>query len=63
MLHGTINVQSNFGVGSIFIVNIPQKINVDVEKENKVINQKLQRVLVVDDNKLNLKVATKALES
>lgn len=86
LMNGTINVQSTFGEGSIFIVNLPQKIskitdtsleaknynfyqkstfvenneNVevlsdDISQENKI------KILIVDDNKLNVKVATKLL--
>ena len=86
LMNGTINVQSTFGEGSIFIVNLPQKIskitdtsleaknynfyqkstfvenneNVevlsdDISQENKI------KILIVDDNKLNVKVVFKLL--
>ena len=86
LMNGTINVQSTFGEGSMFIVNLPQKIskmtdtslesknynfyqkstfvenneNVDVlsddiSQENKI------KILIVDDNKLNIKVVLKLL--
>lgn len=69
MMGGTINVNSTFGKGSLFIVQIPQKISkmskpIDEEKnENKEIrdNYKGMRILVVDDNELNIKVAARAL--
>lgn len=77
MMGGKINVQSQFGRGSIFVVQIPQKINKMVKpildeelsstftKMNKVeeaISYSNKRVLVVDDNKLNIKVAMRALK-
>ena len=86
LMNGTINVQSTFGEGSIFVVNLPQKIskitdiyletknynfyqkstfvenneNVevlsdDISQENKI------KILIVDDNKLNVKVVFKLL--
>lgn len=69
MMGGTINVNSTFGKGSLFIVQIPQKISKmskpkDEEKnKNKEIrdNYKGMRILVVDDNELNIKVAARAL--
>ncbi len=73
LMGGKINVQSDFGKGSIFMVQIPQKISLNsnfvnqqvapkIEKSqtNKYINKK---ILIVDDNKLNIKVARRALES
>lgn len=93
LMNGTINVQSQFGIGSLFIVNIPQKIgklvdetidktidynyirkpveiidNLDELKENTnnletltESNSTKKRILIVDDNKLNIKVATRLL--
>lgn len=108
MMNGKINVQSQFGKGSIFVVYLPQKIgkltkplpdneiikNKEVlaningdydhtiiinKSENNVPNETIQnkvksnenslssnyghkKVLIVDDNKLNIKVATRALK-
>ena len=78
MMGGTINVQSSFGQGSIFMVNIPQKIgkmidtnqqlsspSVVVEAKPSVNNSNYsnKKILIVDDSVLNIKIATKALSS
>lgn len=78
MMGGTINVQSQFGTGSMFVVQIPQKIsqmiepytyqevsslanpNVETNQSNNTFTNK--RILIVDDNSLNIKVARKALQ-
>ena len=73
MMGGKINVQSQFGQGSIFMAQLPQRINKLVkpltEKEfsdmNKIDNDIVydgRKILIVDDNKLNIKVATRALK-
>ena len=69
MMCGNINVQSQFGEGSIFIVQIPQKISKlekDIEEEviinNSFVDYGHKKILIVDDNKINIKVATKALK-
>ena len=72
MMGGRINVQSNFGVGSMFMVRIPQKISKLENTENRIIEVKNEsnnheynekKILIVDDNNLNIKVATRALSS
>ena len=103
MMGGKINVQSQFGQGSMFVVQIPQKISqmvnpdqtvkIDITPikqamEQQVIEQPKQevvmpqpepvveqptitstssnfdnkKILIVDDNKLNIKVARRALQ-
>ena len=99
MMGGKINVQSQFGKGSLFVVQIPQKIsqmanpNQTVEINIAPIKQAIEqrtpvqqvqeqpqpaqeiskvennttgfngkKILIVDDNKLNIKVARRALD-
>lgn len=68
---GKINVQSIYKSGSIFMVTIPQKINKlskplsennRNEKSKAKVNYGDKTILVVDDNKLNIKVALRSLE-
>ena len=88
MMGGNINVQSQYGKGSIFVVNLPQKIsklakpmteqelintasrtyvsgqNPTTSQPSVTVTNQLygnKKILVVDDNKLNIKVARRAL--
>lgn len=73
MMGGKINVQSTYKEGSLFVVTMPQKISrVEVLTNTQIINTKRvlsalrqnysgKKILIVDDNKLNIKVAKKAL--
>lgn len=68
LMGGYIDVESTIGKGSEFIVTIDQKI-VALKQEKKSGKVKVikpfkasgKRILIVDDNKLNLKVASKLL--
>ena len=85
MMGGKINVQSQFGAGSIFMIQVPQKISkiskpvTEIElldtaqklysikpEVKEVINTNKpyenKKVLIVDDNKLNIKVARRAIQ-
>lgn len=69
LMNGKIVVQSVYGKGSRFTVAIDQKIISDAPlKEEKItvsdeiIDCSSKKVLIVDDNKLNLKVASRLLE-
>ena len=94
MMGGKINVSSTFGKGSIFVVQIPQKISKMIDPNQTVqidltpIKQAIvqtgepkvssipvvkeeikvpkgfdsKKLLIVDDNKLNIKVARRALQ-
>lgn len=75
LMGGKINVESHFGQGSIFIVQLPQKIDLETKDQSlnslsqtteilktKEINLSNKKILVVDDNKLNIKVAKRSLD-
>lgn len=68
MMNGKIVVQSDYGVGSKFTVALDQKIveTPTITRTAETIEMKTEypgkKVLVIDDNKLNLKVAEKVLE-
>ncbi|HBA37931.1 MAG TPA: hypothetical protein DCY94_04350 [Firmicutes bacterium] len=69
MMNGKIVVQSDYGVGSKFTVAIDQRIVASPTiVHEKVLTEDIpseypgKKVLVIDDNKLNLKVAEKVLE-
>lgn len=69
MMHGKIVVQSVYGKGSKFTISLDQRIvknpsiKLDEVKTNdiEIINLTSKKVLVVDDNKLNIKVASRLL--
>ena len=65
---GSIEVESTYGSGSTFTITLDQTIVVN-DREEKITRKRIlkpfkalgKRILIVDDNKLNLKVATKLL--
>lgn len=71
LLGGKINVESKLGDGSLFIVQIPQKISktlepLDVEikkiKASQISDYSDKSILIVDDNNLNIKVAKRNIQ-
>ena len=71
LMNGTIVVQSVYGKGSKFTIAIDQRIIHkeeeevigEVEEVKKEVDVTGKKVLIVDDNKINLKVASRLLES
>ena len=65
MMGGKIIVQSEYGVGSTFTIYLEQKIidgsvSTEIkEKQEEIVTYDGKKILIVDDNKLNLKVASK----
>ena len=71
LMDGDIKVESKYGIGSVFTVKIKQKIVhktvEEVEKENPLLARSQftghgERILVVDDNNVNLRVASRLLK-
>lgn len=74
MMHGSIQVESEYGEGTTFIVRIQQKVveavqnqedyteEKDRKEEMKMFSCPECRVLIVDDNNINLKVAVGLLD-
>lgn len=70
LMNGTIVVQSIYGKGSKFTIAIDQRIvhkEIVEEKTEEVAEKEVhaegKKVLIVDDNKINLKVASRLLEN
>ena len=71
LLGGKINVESTYGKGSMFMVTLPQTIvnknnlsdtaSIKIQTQTANINYQNKTILIVDDNKLNIKVAQRAL--
>ena len=71
LMNGEIKVKSKYGEGTTFTVTIEQKIikqhldefdDIETTKDIKAFNASGSKVLVVDDNKINLKVAERLLK-
>lgn len=78
LMNGKINVKSQYGVGSIFVAQIPQKIckqskpltdtqilsTLEIQKRAQEIENSFagRKILIVDDNALNIKVAKISLK-
>lgn len=67
MMHGKIVVNSVYGEGSEFTVALDQRISNKVLETQEDVSEEVidltgRKILVVDDNKLNLKVAVKLLQ-
>lgn len=76
MMGGKVAVQSIYGKGSLFTLSIDQKIvsgnelekllkeeSTEVKASDEVVDASGKKVLVVDDNQLNLRVAERLLKS
>ncbi len=66
LMGGSINVQSQFGIGSIFVAQLPQKIAETKDEEESIpdtIDFSGKSILLVDDNSINLKIGKRILES
>lgn len=65
LMHGTINFTTTYQVGTTFTILLPQEIYYqDIITLPKLKDlTKSKRVLIVDDNPLNIKVAKRALEA
>jgi CheY-like chemotaxis protein len=68
LMDGTISVESEFGKGSVFSIYIPLKVSNETTEASSnhlavpsVIDKKL-KILVVDDNQINLMIISKQLE-
>ena len=69
-MDGSIDIESTYGKGTTATITIDQKtvekekvVTTAKKKEIKPFDAKGKKVLIVDDNKLNIKVATRLLEA
>ena len=68
LMNGNIVCESTYNKGSKFTCTLPQKINkeISLEKEPEIIehkNHEGKKILIVDDNLLNIKVAKRSLDN
>ncbi|MEE3344197.1 MAG: response regulator [Bacilli bacterium] len=69
LMDGEIDIESSYGKGTTVTITIDQKTVENNQKVKEVKNKEIkpfdakgQKILIVDDNKLNIKVATRLLE-
>lgn len=64
LLNGTITVNSYYGSGSVFTINIPQKIKNELEIVEQTNTTKFnnKKVLLVDDDRLNNRILKRLLK-
>lgn len=64
LLNGTITVNSYYGSGSVFTINIPQKLNNELEIVEQTNTTKFnnKKVLLVDDDRLNNRILKRLLK-
>lgn len=64
LLNGTITVSSYYGSGSVFTINIPQKLKNELEIVEQTNTTKFnnKKVLLVDDDRLNNKILKRLLK-
>lgn len=64
LLNGTITVSSYYGSGSVFTINIPQKLKNELEIVEQTNTTKFnnKKVLLVDDNRLNNRILKRLLK-
>ena len=67
MMNGNITVKSTYGEGSEFIAAIDQRTSLNTKEEQKYdikaeLDLKGKKILIVDDNEINIKVAKKLIK-
>ena len=69
LMDGSIDVDSVYGKGSTFVVTLDQRIGTELQVSKEVKKKNIKpfdsngkRILLVDDNKLNIKVAARSLQ-
>lgn len=69
LMEGKLDVSSTYGKGSVFTITINQKISLNSDKVTEIKRHDVRefdtngcKILIVDDNKLNMKVATRLMK-